>query len=91
MGKTLAGKLLSTGSFRSLLVVLSVVGVSACSGVEIVGSTADRVWIKSAAFSVGSTNGLAQEHCGKLGKTAELESDMSVAQGSDNILVYVCK
>lgn len=83
--------ILSSRPIRLLVAALSISALAACSGVEIVGSTADRVWIKSPAFSIADTNGLAQQHCAKLDKTAELETDLSVAQGTDNILVYVCK
>lgn len=65
--------------------------VTSCSGVEIVGSNSTHVWVRSPVLSVGDSNGLAQGYCAKLGKTATLESDLTVAQGDNSILVYKCE
>lgn len=75
---------------RLLGPLIAFFGLVACSGVEIVGANETRVWIRSPVLSIGSSNNLAQEHCAKFGKSAVLESDMSVSEGTTSILVYAC-
>lgn len=73
-----------------VVLLISLTGLSACSGVEIVGKSDTHVWIKNPALSIGDSDGLAQSYCSGLGKTAGLETDLSIAGGNSNILVYSC-
>jgi len=70
--------------------MIALIAVAACSGVEIVGANETHVWIRNPALSLGDSNELAQQHCSLYGKTAVLESDLSVADGANSILVYAC-
>lgn len=70
--------------------VIALIAVAACSGVEIVGANETHVWVRNSAFGLGDSNELAQRHCLLYDKTAVLESDLSVADGANSILVYTC-
>ena len=73
-----------------VLMVASVM-LAACSGREVVGSSETHVWIRDSLLSITSSKDLAQEHCAKYGRTATLESDLSVSGGGDSILVFKCE
>lgn len=73
-----------------LLTAVSLLGVAACAGSEIVGSSDTHVWVRNSVLSVSDGTALAQKYCEGIGKTAALESDLSVADGANNILVYAC-
>ncbi|NQV43764.1 MAG: hypothetical protein HQ501_02585 [Rhodospirillales bacterium] len=65
-------------------------GLASCTDVEIAGANETRVWIRNPVLSITNSNTLAQERCSIYGKTAVLESDLSVGGASDFILAYTC-
>lgn len=76
--------------FRIMISVFVLFGLASCTGVEIVGANETRVWIRNPVLSITNSNTLAQDHCSIYGKTAMLESDLSVGDTGDSILVYTC-
>ena len=76
---------------RFLVLMIAMAVLTGCAGAEIVGANETNVWIKNSALNIGDTAELAQKHCSIYGKTAELESDLSIAEGANSITVYTCK
>ncbi len=77
--------------FRLPVLAVILLGVASCTGVEIVGGNETNVWIKNPFLSIGGSDDLAQKHCSIYGKTAVLESDLAVGDGTNSILVYACE
>lgn len=76
-----------------LLVSLLIPGlVGACTNIsaEVVGTSADRIWIKKPLISEGGAADMAAEHCAESGRTAAFESEMSIADGK-RIDIYRCQ
>lgn len=70
--------------------LFALLAVAGCTSGEIVGANETHVWVKNSALSMGDSKELAQKHCSQFGKTAVLESDLSIADGANSILVYAC-
>ncbi len=83
-----------SGCIRTVFAGGMMVLLTSCAGIavssEIVGSTADRVWIKRPFLVEGDSDEIAAEFCAKTDRTAVFESEMAISDAK-RIAIYLCQ